>query len=117
MRSRTVVGAVVIGVIALVAIAVNVWITAGARQDAAAGKSLADQVAEACAKGGPVAAQLGAACAKAGEIQQQQAAPAPAQVDPEELRSAARAAVGEYCAARNGCRGADGRSPDVEASV
>lgn len=42
-------------------------------------------------------------------------APAPAAVDPEQLRSAARSAVEDYCATRDQCRGADGQTPDFDA--
>lgn len=38
-------------------------------------------------------------------------------VDPSVLRQAARDAVEDYCAPRNGCRGADGSTPDFEAIV
>lgn len=116
----------IVGGIAVVALAASTWAImypTNVRQDAAAvqsqAKSLADQVAEACAKGGPVAAQLGRACAKAAEVKDQPpvAAPAP-QVDPEQLRQAARTAVAEYCAAPNHpCRGADGSTPPFDAIV
>src|SRR4051794_19345555 len=106
MRSRIAVLAVVLAAIALAA---SAWATIGPlviRNDAAAvqsqAKSLADQVAEACAKGGPVAQQLGQACAKAAEVKQQPnvaAIPATAPIDPGALRQAARTAVAEYCAA------------------
>jgi len=93
------------------------------RQDAAAvqtqAKSLADQVAEACAKGGPVAQQLGQACAKAAEVKDQPPVAQPAaQPDPVQLRQAAKTAVAEYCAAPNHpCRGADGATPNFDLIV
>ena len=37
--------------------------------------------------------------------------------DPGDLRNAARTAVDEYCAARNGCRGPDGVTPNVDTIV
>ena len=114
--------AVGIALFALLAAAFAIWEPYTVRQDAAAAqsqaKTLADQIAEACAKGGPVAAELGPACAKAAEVQDQppvaEAAPEP---DPALLRQAARTAVIDYCATRNGCRGPDGAAPDIDAIV
>lgn len=122
MRSRIGLIAIILSVLALGAAA---WATISPiliQKDAAAvqsqAKSLADQVAEACAKGGPVAAQLGQACAKAAEVKNQPPVAQPATVDPAELRQAARTAVAEYCAAPNHpCRGADGTTPNFDAIV
>lgn len=123
MRSRI---AIVSFILAAVALAASAWATIGpliVRQDAAAvqsqAKSLADQVAEACAKGGSTAAALGSACAKAAEVRDQpnvaQAAPQP---DPEAIRQAARTAVAEYCAApSHPCRGSDGATPNFDLIV
>ncbi|MFF4600166.1 hypothetical protein [Amycolatopsis sp. NPDC001319] len=117
----------VIAIIALlVALGGAAWATLAplaVRQDAAAvqsqAKSLADQVAEACAKGGPAAAELGPACAKANEVKEQPNVAAnvdtAAQPDPAALRRSARTAVDEYCATRNQCRGANGVAPDFDA--
>lgn len=129
MRSRI---AVIAFVLAAVALAASVWNTvepytvrqdaAVAKQDAAEGRSLAEKVAEACAKGGAAAAELGPAgvCAKAAEVKDQPpvAQPATATVDPATLRQAARTAVADYCAAPNRpCRGADGSTPPFDAIV
>jgi hypothetical protein len=124
MRSRI---SVLAFVLASIALAASAWATIGPlviRNDAAAvqsqAKSLADQVADACAKGGPVAQQLGPACAKAAEVKQQPnvATPAAAQVDPGALRQAARVEVVAYCAAPNHpCRGTDGSTPPFDAIV
>lgn len=123
MRSRITIITLILSVVAIAAAA---WATISpiiVRQDAAAvqsqAKSLADQVAEACAKGGPVAQQLGQACAKAAEVKDQPpVAQAAAQPDPAQLRQAARTAVAEYCAApSHPCRGADGSSPPFDAIV
>jgi hypothetical protein len=114
-----------------VALAASIWNTvepytvrqdaAVAQQDAAAGRSLAEQVAAACAKGGAAAAELGPAgvCAKAAEVKDQPpVAQAAAQVDPGQLRRAALTAVAEYCAApAHPCRGADGSTPPFDAIV
>jgi hypothetical protein len=115
-----------------VALAASIWNTvepytvrqdaAVAQQDAAAGRSLAEQVAAACAKGGAAAAELGPAgvCAKAAEVKDQPATATPAaiQVDPGAVRQAARTAVAEYCAApSHPCRGADGSTPPFDAIV
>lgn len=43
--------------------------------------------------------------------------PAATSVDPAVLRQAARDAVEDYCAPRNGCRGTDGESPNFDAIV
>lgn len=60
--------------------------TTDARADTAAAqeqaKSLADQVAEACAKGGTTAAELGAACQKAAEVQREPAPTPPRDGEP-----------------------------------
>lgn len=120
--------AVVAVVISGAALAASTWATVSpltVRQDAAAvqsqAKSLGELVTDVCAKGGAAAAELGpnGACVKAAEVQGQPnvAAPVAAALDPAELRAAARTAVIDYCAARNGCRGADGRTPDVDAIV
>lgn len=116
--------AVAISVMALIAAGWAIYEPYTVRQDAAAvqsqAKSLADQVAEACAKGGPAAAQLGAACAKAAEVKDQPpvADHATAAADPVQLRQAARTAVAEYCAAPNRpCRGSDGSTPPFDAIV
>lgn len=114
--------AVGISALALAAAGYAIYEPYTVRQDAAAvqtqAKSLADQVAEACAKGGPVAQQLGAACAKAAEVKQAPPVAQAATVDPAELRQAARTAVAEYCAAPNHpCRGADGSTPPFDAIV
>lgn len=119
---RTNLIAVVIAIAALIAAGYAIYEPYTVRQDAAAvqsqAKSLADQVAEACAKGGAAAAQLGQACAKAAEVQgQPDVGQATAQVDPELLRAAARAAVVDYCATRNQCRGSDGSTPNFDAIV
>ena len=114
--------AVAIAVFALLAAGYAVWEPYTVRQDAAAvqsqAKGLADQVAEACAKGGEAAAELGSACAKAAEVKDQPpvAADVP-QIDHGALRQAAFTAVLDYCAARNGCRGPDGATPDLNAIV
>lgn len=110
---------VAISVTALLAAAWAIYIAYGYLQTAAAGRSLGVQVAEVCAKGGPAAVELGQACVKAAEVKDQPppvALPAPT-VDPEVLRAAARTALIDYCSTRNGCRGADGRTPDVDAIV
>lgn len=116
--------AVGIAVVALVAAGWAIYEPYMVRQDAAAvqsqAKSLADQVAEACAKGGAAAAELGPAgtCAKAAEVKDQApvadqaSSPAP---DPAALRQAARSAVAEYCASRDQCRGPDGVTPNFDA--
>ncbi|MGW4525197.1 hypothetical protein [Amycolatopsis sp. NPDC004378] len=124
MRSRIAVVAVVLSALAFVAAA---WATISpiiVRQDAAAvqsqAKSLADQVAEACAKGGPAAAELvqRGACAKAAEVKDQPPVAQAAQADPAQLRQAARTAVAEFCAApSHPCRGADGASPNFDLIV
>lgn len=86
MRGRTGIVALVLALVALGGVA---WLvygqvdardeanTATSERDRAAGaaKSLADQVADACAKGGPAAAELGRACEQAAQVQ---ATPAPA---------------------------------------
>jgi hypothetical protein len=114
-----------------VALAASIWNTvepytvrqdaAVAQQDAAAGRSLAEKVADACAKGGAAAAELGPAgvCAKAAEVKDQPpVGQAAAQVDPTQLRRAALTAVAEYCAApAHPCRGADGSTPPFDAIV
>ncbi|WP_329068990.1 hypothetical protein [Amycolatopsis sp. NBC_01480] len=117
-RSRTSVIAIVL---ALLAVGASTWATVEpytVRQDAAAvqtqAKSLAEQVADACAKGGPVAAELGAACAKAAEVADQPPVTAGPTPDLAELRAAARAAVGQYCAAHQECRGPNGAGPDLD---
>lgn len=114
--------ALIIAVAALIAAGWAIYEPYTVRQDAAAAqsqaKSLADQVAEACAKGGPTAAQLGSACAKAAEVQgQPNVAQAAAPLDPDALRAAARTAVVEYCSTRNQCRGVDGSTPNFDAIV
>ncbi|MEA5366110.1 hypothetical protein VA596_41740 [Amycolatopsis sp., V23-08] len=125
MRSRIAIVAFILSVVAVVA---AVWATVSpivVKQDAAAvqsqAKTLADQVAEACAKGGPAAAELvqRGACAKAAEVKDQApVAQASVQPDPAQLRQAAKTAVAEYCAApTHPCRGSDGSTPPFEAIV
>ncbi|QYN26679.1 hypothetical protein [Amycolatopsis sp. DSM 110486] len=121
-RNRTSLIAIVLAVAALGGAAWATLAPLAVRQDAAAlqsqAKSLAEQVAEACAQGGPTAAALGSACAKAAAVKDQPpvadqaSAPTP---DPTALRQAARQAVDGYCATRNQCRGANGSSPDFDA--
>ncbi|MEV6908030.1 hypothetical protein [Amycolatopsis sp. NPDC051071] len=108
--------AVGIAVFALLAAGYAVWEPYTVRQDAAAiqsqAKGLADQVADACAKGGQAAAELGPACAKAAEVKDQAPVAAQAAPDPAMIRTAARTAVADYCAApSHPCRGPDGTSP------
>ncbi len=85
MRVRTGVAALVLALVALGGVAWLVYgqldardeaSTATTERDQAAGtaRSLADQVADACAKGGPAASELGATCEQAAKVQ---AAPTP----------------------------------------
>lgn len=113
-------------VLAGVALAASAWNTVdpyAVRQDAAAvqsqARSLGELVTDVCAKGGAAAAELGpnGACVKAAEVQGQPPVAQAAPLDPAELRAAARTAVSEYCAARNGCRGTDGSTPNFDAIV
>lgn len=87
-------------------------------ETAATGTTLAEQVAEVCARGGQAAAELGKACEKADEVKDAPAVAQPPTPDPEMVRQAARTAVAEYCAAVNRpCRGADGASPNFDLIV
>lgn len=117
MRRRTSWIAVTIAIAALIAAAWAIYVTYSYTRTAAAGKSLAEQVADTCARGGPTAAELGQACAKAEEVKDQPVAEQTPAPDPALLRQAARTAVADYCAAHNGCRGADGTSPNFDAIV
>ncbi|MFJ8815428.1 hypothetical protein [Amycolatopsis thermoflava] len=120
---RTTIVALVIAVLALAAAGWVVWAQIATTTDKVAveqqARSLADQVADACAKGGPAAAELGRACQQAAEVKpgSDTAAPAPT-VDPAAVRQAARAAVLEYCGqASSPCRGTDGTAPNIDAIV
>ncbi|MBB4689835.1 hypothetical protein [Amycolatopsis jiangsuensis] len=119
--SRTSLIAIVLAVVALGGAAWATLAPLAVRQDAAEvqsqARTLAEQVADACARGGETAVELGSACAKADEVKDQPnvAEPAATTTDPAALRSAARTAVESYCAARNGCRGANGETPDFDA--
>lgn len=123
MRSRT---AIVAFILSLLALGAAAWATISPiviQKDAAAvqsnAKSLGELVTEVCAKGGAAAAELGpnGACVKAAEVQGQAPIAQPAPLDPGALRQAARAEVVAYCASHNGCRGADGQTPDFDLIV
>ncbi|MDQ0377955.1 hypothetical protein [Amycolatopsis thermophila] len=120
---RTTILALIISVLALAAAGWVVWAQVATTTDKAAveeqAQSLADRVAEACAKGGQAAAELGRACQQAAEVKPgpDTAAPAPT-VDPATVRQAARAAVLDYCGQPSApCRGPDGSTPNVDAIV
>lgn len=120
---RTNVLALVFSVLALAAAVWVVWIQTATTTDKEAvqqqAESLADQVAEACAKGGPAATELGGACQKAAEVQSSADPATPAPVaDPAQIREAARSAVLDFCGQPSQpCRGKEGASPDVDAIV
>lgn len=93
------------------------------QKTAIAGKavSVADPILQLCAGGDDTAKRLADAglCGKAADVKTEaaaQAQPAP-QVDPTQVYTAAKAAVVDYCAGHNQCRGADGTSPNIDSIV
>ncbi|GAB3154307.1 hypothetical protein GCM10027258_57970 [Amycolatopsis stemonae] len=119
MRGRTGLVALVLALVALGGVGWLVYgqvdardaaSTATTERDQAAGaaKSLADQVADACAKGGPAAAELGRACEQAAQVQ---ATPAPAVArDGRDGRNGTDGKTPPCYFEASQCRGADGQN-------